>query len=116
MSIGRYELNLAALNNCLYIIGGTTTDKERPNESFDSVECYDPTTDQWTTVAPMNRRRSQSAVAVANGQLYVFGGYDNDLSVNAPTDTVEFYNPEDNRWTLVGFVLIIILSIFWSIY
>lgn len=116
MSNSRFDFNLALVKGRLFAIGGTATaNKDRPNESFDSVECYEPITNQWTFVASMIKRRSQAACAVANGRLYVFGGYDNDLGVNAATDTVEYYDPERNTWTLVRFKFVLFLIIFFKL-
>lgn len=112
MSNSRFDFNLTTVKGRLFAIGGTTTaNKDRSNESFDSVECYDPITNQWTFVASMNKRRCQAACAVANDRLYVFGGYDNDLAVNAATDTVEYYDPDRDAWTLVRYKLVVLFLI-----
>lgn len=107
MTNARFDFNLAVLNGRLYAAGGTTTDTNQPNESFDSVECYNPTIDQWTHVSSMTRRRCQASFAVSDDRLYIFGGYDNDLTVNSAIDTVECYNPIDNTWTAVRFIILI---------
>ena len=38
-----------------------------------SVECYDPHTNKWSSVANMCRRRGGVAVGVLNGFLYAVG-------------------------------------------
>lgn len=42
----------AAMKKKLYIMGGGSYGK-----IFDSVECYDPKTQQWTTLCPLKERR-----------------------------------------------------------
>ncbi len=53
---------------------------------------------QWTTVTPMNEKRSEHiAVALPTGNVLVAGGWN---LVNSKT--AEVYNPVANTWTLVG--------------
>lgn len=59
-------------------------------------------------MAAMNQRRSQAASAVCNDRIYVFGGFDNDLTVNTATDIVECYDVDKNKWTLVRYELFIL--------
>ena len=40
-----------------------------------SVECFDPTTCVWTTIAPMNEERHSLGLAVLGDKLYAIGGY-----------------------------------------
>ncbi|XP_065168992.1 kelch-like protein 17 [Atheta coriaria] len=58
-------------------------------------EVYNPKTDAWTTIAPMQWRRSRSGVTGLRRNLYVVGGYDgaSDLA------TAECYNPLLNSWS-----------------
>ncbi|XP_030759639.1 kelch-like protein 17 isoform X1 [Sitophilus oryzae] len=58
-------------------------------------EVYNPKTDMWSMIAPMQWRRSRSGVTGLRRLLYVVGGYDgaSDLS------TAECYNPLTNIWT-----------------
>ncbi|XP_066257660.1 kelch-like protein 17 [Euwallacea similis] len=57
-------------------------------------EVYNPKTDIWHTIAPMQWRRSRSGVTGLRRLLYVVGGYDgaSDLA------TAECYNPLTNIW------------------
>ena len=51
-------------------IGGTYSTET----AMDTMQCYNPQTNQWTMCAPMHVERvSRSAVAV-NGKIYVVGG------------------------------------------
>ncbi|EDO34935.1 predicted protein [Nematostella vectensis] len=63
--------------------------------SLSSVERYDPRTNTWTMVAPMNVRRSLLNVAVLDGRLYAVGGCDEN---NFRLNSVEHYNPFTDTW------------------
>ena len=72
---------------------------------LDSVERYDPSTNTWTSVAPMLQKRSYHTVSVVteddNKQyMYAVGGMDRDNSVRLKT--VERYDPFENKWTSVA--------------
>jgi N-acetylneuraminic acid mutarotase len=41
---------------------------------FPQVEAYNPGTDQWTKLAPMNHPRNGQAQGGIDGKLYVAGG------------------------------------------
>ncbi|XP_017775251.1 PREDICTED: kelch-like protein 17 isoform X2 [Nicrophorus vespilloides] len=58
-------------------------------------EVYNPKTDTWMAIAPMQWTRSRSGVTGLRRNLYVVGGYDgaSDLA------TAECYNPLTNNWT-----------------
>nr|CAH7766922.1 unnamed protein product [Callosobruchus chinensis] len=60
-------------------------------------EVYNPKTDTWSSIAPMQWRRSRSGVTGLRRLLYVVGGYDgaSDLA------TAECYNPLTNSWSAI---------------
>ena len=39
-----------------------------------TMECYNPKTNQWTMCAPMKKPRYNPGVAVVGGMIYVIGG------------------------------------------
>ena len=57
------------------------------------VEAYDPSTDRWSTLAPMGCARNHTAGGVIGGKLYVAGGRPGNQSC------VEAYDPSSNTWT-----------------
>jgi kelch-like protein 18 len=58
-------LGVATLNGKLYACGGYD------GSSFlKSVECYDPNSDSWKIIAPMNVKRSRVALTANMGKLY----------------------------------------------
>lgn len=71
------------------------------------AEIYDPSTDVWTAVAPMNAARQvPNAILLEDGRVLVEGGAipavdptDPTLAFNASTGDVEIYDPASNTWT-----------------
>jgi N-acetylneuraminic acid mutarotase len=65
-----------------------------------SVEEYDPSTDRWTTRAPMPVGVHHAGIGVTGGRLYVIGGYtQSGLTVWEPVATVYEYDPDADTWT-----------------
>ncbi|XP_056633615.1 kelch-like protein 17 isoform X1 [Diorhabda sublineata] len=58
-------------------------------------EVYNPKSDSWSTIAPMQWRRSRSGVTGLRRLLYVVGGYDGASDMA----TAECYNPLSNSWS-----------------
>ena len=82
----------AALDCKIYLAGGG-------NPAIADVEAYDPTTDTWQPVAPMNVARKYFGLVAAQGCLFAIGGInDGDDHDEA---SVEKYDPKTNAWTLV---------------
>src|SRR2546426_9123415 len=59
-----------------------------------TVEAYDPTTNTWTTKAPMPTPRHGLGTSVVNGVIYAMGG-----SAGYLLGTVEAYDPATNTWS-----------------
>ncbi|MGH0125193.1 UNVERIFIED_CONTAM: hypothetical protein FKN15_029532 [Acipenser sinensis] len=96
MSKRRGGVGVAACDGFLYAVGG----HDAPASSHcsrlsDCVERYDPKTDTWTTVAPLNLPRDAVGVCLLGDKLYAVGGYDGQTYLN----TMESYDPETNEWT-----------------
>jgi hypothetical protein len=64
-----------------------------------SMERYDTTSRQWSTVAPMSTARTNFGACVVAGELYVIGG--TGVSVNVLL-SVEKYTPESDTWSAVA--------------
>jgi hypothetical protein len=85
MPTPRYSPGVADVNGTLYALGGSQGYGRFPT----AVEAYDPTSDTWTTRAPMPAgRNGVGGVAVVNGILYAVGG-----------QTVDAYDPATDTWT-----------------
>lgn len=74
-------------DNKIYVIGGEGR----------IVQLYDPASDSWTTKAELPSGTFHNAsAAVANGKIYVFGGF--DLGNLEGTSTLFEYTPSSNSW------------------
>jgi len=98
----RTEVAAGTLNGKIYVVGGF----ERPGLGnvmnlaiTPSLEAYDPSTDRWTTKAPMPMGLHHVGIGVTGGRLYVIGGYRQaGLSVWHPVATVYVYDPTTDTW------------------
>jgi len=101
MPTARGALAAAAVNGRIYAIGGFAYSNNL-FQPLDTVEVYDPSSDTWSTAAPMPTRKYDLAAVGMNGKLYVIGG--SALSSTSPTGvavlrTVEVYDPSTNTWS-----------------
>lgn len=93
MSMKRQNSTLCVFLGKIFVMGGYYN-----GNVHSSVECYDPTTNKWTSVAPMNNERSGAQAGVSDGDLYVVGGNCNDVFL----PSIERYDRQTNIWTLVN--------------
>lgn len=56
-----------------------------------SVEMYDPKSDEWTEVAMMHKHRLLFTLIESNGFIFAMGG----------DPVIERYDPRENCWTMV---------------
>ena len=104
----RVGFGVGVMNGILYAVGGACCNPSGGSRILGTLEAYDPTTNTWTTKAPMPTPRYYLAVGVANEIIYVVGGHKGSGG-NAPTTTetgyattagvVEAYDPSKNVWT-----------------
>ncbi len=95
------NFGIGVVNGILYVVGGTCCSRGSGSHIFATVEAYDPTTNTWTTKAPMLTPRRNLAVGVANQVLHAVGGW-RDVSgenFDVPVSVVEAYDPIRNAWT-----------------
>jgi N-acetylneuraminic acid mutarotase len=99
----RTEVAAVTLRDKIYVVGGF----EQPSLGnvlnlaiTPSLEEYDPSTDRWTTKAPMPVGLHHMGIGVTGGRLYVIGGYrKSGLTVWEPVATVYAYDPATDTWT-----------------
>lgn len=91
----RSEIAGAALNDKIYIIGGF----DETGRSSSSVEVYDPSVDEWSTIAvsSLPQPLDHTAAASYDGKLYVVGG--GYLNRDDLSNMLFIYNPINNEWT-----------------
>lgn len=61
---------------------------------MNSGEVYDPETNQWTFIPPMNSSRSGLGVVAYEGEIYALGGFNGVARMNS----AEKYCPRTNQW------------------
>jgi N-acetylneuraminic acid mutarotase len=97
----RHHVASAVIDGSVYVLGGRLLGNGEPSEinealtNMDDNSRYDPKTDGWVELEPMQVRRSGFTASEMNGQIYVFGG---QIPAGA-TNKVESYNPITNTWT-----------------
>jgi hypothetical protein len=86
----------ASVGGRFYVMGGAPTCSGSSPAAF----AYDPSTDTWSTVAPMNASRSQHVAVAVNATIYVYGGISDCANGGSSTyGGLEAYNPNANTWT-----------------
>jgi len=94
MPKGSSHLVMAALNGKIYLAGGFTANVHR--NPLDQFLEYDPTTNQWRSLAPLSSPRGAVGLVAVGGMIHAIGGRGPDGNVVA---THEIYNPATNSWT-----------------
>uniref|UniRef100_A0A3Q4HFU4 Kelch like family member 10 n=1 Tax=Neolamprologus brichardi TaxID=32507 RepID=A0A3Q4HFU4_NEOBR len=90
----RYSMPLFCFQ--IYICGGFNG-----NECLQTAEYYNPESNQWTIISPMNSRRSGIGVIAYADHVFAVGGFDGNNRLR----TAEAYNPHTNTWNLVSSML-----------
>ncbi|XP_061099816.1 kelch repeat and BTB domain-containing protein 11-like isoform X2 [Conger conger] len=84
---------ICTMYNYLFVAGGIRGYGDKCKLS-DKVFCYNPVTDNWSEIRPLNQPRSQLKLVSMEGYLYAIGG--------ECLFTVEKYDPRMDRWTTVA--------------
>ncbi|EDO43716.1 predicted protein [Nematostella vectensis] len=87
-----------AMNDRLYVIGGTQDDLLSAHNTCEVFDCLSET---WGFIASLVIPRALGGVAYLNGRIYVLGGKKN---CRERTDKMEMYDLELNEWTVMGTV------------
>ena len=101
MPTARNHVAVGVVNGKIYVIGG------RLGSGFigraantDTVEGYDPATDQWSaTLNRMPTARSALTFGTYKGKIYVAGGELQTAYMAAAFRAVEAYDPATNSWS-----------------
>ncbi|XP_030044218.1 uncharacterized protein LOC115458412 [Microcaecilia unicolor] len=81
---------VCSMHNYLFLAGGIQGQGLNAKCS-NKVFCYNPLTEIWSQLAPMNQARSQLKLVPVDGYLYAIGG--------ECLYTVERYDPHFDKWT-----------------
>lgn len=101
LSKPKHHVASAVVGDSIYVLGGRLFGNGEPTEinesltNMDDNSRYDPKTDTWVELEPMQIRRSGFTASEMNNQIYVFGGQ----IPSGATDKVERYDPLTNNWT-----------------
>lgn len=87
----------AGVNGKLYVFGGLHT-VNGVFTAMDSVFCYDPLTNAWTTLRNMPAPRFSSGTVVHNGLVYLIGGGFAEAN-KVGTNTMLIYDPLNDSWS-----------------
>ena len=88
----RQEMPHAFMNGKIYVPGGFLQGGVVTNV----VEAFEPATNTWASISLMPVGMHHSHVAVANGRLYVLGGY--ETSNFSSSSRVLEYDQNNNQW------------------
>jgi hypothetical protein len=93
MPTARGWIHGSYVNHKIYVIGGMDNSGGAPKVN----ECYDVSSNTWSTAAEMPRAFLAGLEAVYDHRLvYCMGGMDNSYN---SVKTVSIYNPSSNTWT-----------------
>ncbi|XP_010289723.1 PREDICTED: kelch domain-containing protein 7A [Phaethon lepturus] len=84
---------VCSMFNYLFVVAGCkgTGRMQRPSNR---VFCYDPLTNIWREICPLNQARPHCKLVALDGHLYAIGG--------ECLYTVERYDPRQDRWTFTA--------------
>lgn len=88
-------LGAATLQGLLYVTGGIAFSSEHGGRRCDTAQRYNPSTNSWTVVAPLKRRKSSVCLVSDTHYLYCIGGLADDGFLS----DVDRYDPKLNVWT-----------------
>lgn len=88
MCHGRWNHSMAAVNNSIYILGGSTM-----SETLATIEKYDCDRDKSYVIGELSVAVSGSCTAVLGDNIYIFGG---KLRDHCHTRTVQCFNTQTN--------------------
>ena len=92
MPTNRTRLCANVVNGKIYLIGGLHFQSGSPYPVYlDVNEVYDPSTDSWTTKAPLPTAVDGYSSAVVNNKIYVISGFNCKLN--------QIYDAETNTWS-----------------
>ena len=75
------------VDNYIFVLGGTG--------GSNALLRYDPTLDEWTSLAGLSESREHIAAAALNGKIYALGGR---WSGKGELTSVEVYDPTTDAW------------------
>ncbi|HSB65155.1 MAG TPA: LuxR C-terminal-related transcriptional regulator [Anaerolineales bacterium] len=87
------DISAAAIGGLIYVPGGKSTN----GLPVDVNEIYDPLTNKWSVGAHLPKPLCRYALAVNEGRMYLFGGWDGKQVVN----DAYVYDPDNDQWSQI---------------
>ncbi len=104
MNLKRAWSAYAVANKKIYVIGGGIMGK-----LYEAVECFDPRSEMWSSVAPMKERRFDARSIGRGDDVYVFGGLRRMECPSAMYSgtgmkfcSTEVYSTQHKHWTAIS--------------
>lgn len=100
MPTARGKNSAAAIDGTVYVVSGQTDGGDLVGWITPVVEAYEPASDTWREVRPVQRAREGLVTAVVDGLLYAFGGFswnETHTGVEVVAE-VEVYDPLSDVW------------------
>uniref|UniRef100_A0A8D0ATC6 BTB domain-containing protein n=1 Tax=Salvator merianae TaxID=96440 RepID=A0A8D0ATC6_SALMN len=83
-----------------FVLGGSQLGPRGERVDVLPVECYNPSSNQWSHMAPLPVGLSMAGVATLGGQILLVGGWNE--STKKYQRGVQAYNPDLNEWAEEG--------------
>jgi M6 family metalloprotease-like protein len=100
MQIPRGWHTATALLDGKVLVAGGSDFVNSPNSYSSSAELYDPVSNSWSAVGPMNvGRQSHSATLLKDGTVLVTGG---EYTSNGTLASAEIFDPGKSAWAIAG--------------
>jgi N-acetylneuraminic acid mutarotase len=99
---GRDVFAACLLGGKIYVVGGAeaTGYGTQLDTIYATVECFDPSTETWSSAPPLSSARWELEAAACNGKIYAMGGETQRAGGAFPgVPTVEVYDPASNKWS-----------------
>ncbi|CAC5393671.1 KLHL9_13 [Mytilus coruscus] len=107
MTEAKIGMATAGYHGLLYVVGGFY---ESMNDKIvlDTVECYNPRTNNWTVKDPLPTPCCHANLVVVEDKLYLIGGSNMSATSSAVTSlsSVYCYNEEDDMWDKITDIMI----------
>nr|CAB3260013.1 CBL-interacting protein kinase 33-like [Phallusia mammillata] len=95
MYVERGLLGSVCLNGFIYALGG----QQKMFVTLDTVECYNPATNEWTEEKErMNKPSKAFGACVAGGKIFAIGG----VGQNNAGKAIEVFDPVGIKWKLLS--------------
>jgi kelch-like protein 19 len=94
----RSGVSACQIHGKIYVVGGRNNTPDVGNVDSPAVDCFDPSTNTWTSCSEMSVARNRVGVAALDCLVYAVGG----SSGRTHHNSVERYDPEKDTWSAVA--------------